>query len=177
MNRRMTRGAALVFAIGAVGIACGKRTEPTETRARGPAPAESEQVGTTETTGATMTADKDKQEQAVRDAREEGMKAGKAECEDAYKAAATKHTEARAKPKAKAKSAEKAKSEKAEQEEKTSTTTTTGAEMPTATPAPAPAPERNTSTPLGDSSSGTYTGGQGTYGGKATWGTGGAQKK
>lgn len=173
MNRRMTRGAALVFAIGAVGIACGKRTEPTETRARGPAPAESEQVGTTQTTGATMAADKDKQEQAVRDARDEGMKAGKAECEDAYNAAAAKRAEARAKPKAK--TAEKAKSEKAKQEEKTGTTTTTGAEMPSSNPAPAP--ERNTSTPLGDSSSGTYTGGQGTYGGKATWGTGGAQKK
>ena len=30
----------------------------------------------------------------------------------------------------------------------------------------------NHSTPLGDSKSGEYTGGKGTYGGKATWGTG-----
>lgn len=37
---------------------------------------------------------------------------------------------------------------------------------------PAPAPEVNTSTTLGDGTSGMYTGGQGTYGGKATWGTG-----
>ena len=32
---------------------------------------------------------------------------------------------------------------------------------------------RNTSTTLGDGTSGMYTGGQGTYGGRATWGTGG----
>jgi len=32
--------------------------------------------------------------------------------------------------------------------------------------------DRNTSTTLGDGTSGMYTGGMGTYGGKATWGTG-----
>jgi hypothetical protein len=32
--------------------------------------------------------------------------------------------------------------------------------------------KNNHSTPLGDSKSGEYTGGKGTYGGKATWGTG-----
>jgi hypothetical protein len=35
-----------------------------------------------------------------------------------------------------------------------------------------PQDRNNHSTPLGDSKSGEYTGGKGTYGGKATWGTG-----
>ncbi|MBX3227053.1 MAG: hypothetical protein KIT84_36045 [Labilithrix sp.] len=68
-------------------------------------------------------------------------------------------------------------------EEPVGVTTITQAEVvaptppPTATPAPAPAPTGdqgyvNRSTVLGNGQSGTYTDGQGTYGGRATWGTG-----
>jgi hypothetical protein len=41
------------------------------------------------------------------------------------------------------------------------------------TQAPEPPPYVNHSTVLGDGRSGTYTDGQGTYGGRSTWGTGG----
>jgi hypothetical protein len=40
------------------------------------------------------------------------------------------------------------------------------------TTTPQPEPYVNHSTVLGDGKSGTYTDGQGTYGGRATWGTG-----
>ena len=40
-----------------------------------------------------------------------------------------------------------------------------------------PQEQKNTSTVLGDGSSGMYTGGEGTYGGRATWGTGAGASK
>lgn len=108
-------------------------------------------------------------------------------CEQAEKARLEKAKEAREKAakaaKAKAaKEAKRAEEEKARQaqearakpatpppvsEEYVGKTTVTAAPI-----TPTPAPEVNTSTTLGDGTSGMYTGGQGTYGGKATWGTG-----
>jgi hypothetical protein len=68
-------------------------------------------------------------------------------------------------------------------DEPVGTTTITDAPVPASGDASAPAPasapgeaagsESNDSTTLGTGKSGTYTDGKGTYGGKATWGTGG----
>jgi membrane protein involved in colicin uptake len=141
----------------------------------------SEQVGTTETTGAKLdeqrAADQNKakanEDQVRKDALEEGKRQGmaeaKAECdkEHADKKAKTEEQK-KAKPATTAKKGKAKETSMTKPSEPTSTTTITSA------PAMSPEPreEPNQSTTLGNGQSGMYTGGAGTYGGTATWGSG-----
>jgi ABC-type Fe3+-hydroxamate transport system substrate-binding protein len=153
MNRRTTYSAALVLGLMAVG--CTRRTEPTGTSERmekneigerGETAAGAPVVGTTETTGAMVAAAKDQADKDKQAAVDKATTEGEKKGKEACEADHAK----RAKAWQKAQAAKAAKAAAAEK-----------------------LPERNTSTTLGDGSSGMYTGGKGSYGGQATWGTGG----
>jgi hypothetical protein len=189
-------------AITLAAAACGRservehkeRTERTyvgEGRGAAPPPSANEPVGQTQTTGAEV--EKDKQaradlDKARQDALEEGKQTGKAECEAKVEkekadraAAAKKAKDDKAKKEKKAQETSSTKEETKDHTEPVGSTTITGAPLPGTPgmtgaimpmPAPAPTEQPNRSTTLGDSTSGEYTGGKGTYGGTATWGTG-----
>jgi len=147
-----------------------------------------EAVSTTETTGAAL---EDKKERAQAQAqvdtdkiRQDALEQGKAEGKSACEAAMAEEKAKKDAAPADAKKKMKAKEKKPESEEH-SMTAPIPTPMPAAQPAPEPTsqttitsapmpegPPPNTSTTLGDSTSGMYTGGNGTYGGKATWGSG-----
>lgn len=143
-----------------------------------------EQVGTTTTTGAALdeqnAKDKDKiRQDALAEGKAQGKDEAKAECDAAHpEKKAVAPAPKKAKPKEKDKDTTSMTAPiptpmppsppPPAADEQTSTTTITSA------PAMSPEPKQevNQSTTLGNGQSGMYTGGAGSYGGTATWGTG-----